>query len=470
MKTLAVSRLRPSPRAVRWIATAVVVLLVLPVGAVGLLHLMNSRTFQFFGGLTSRVDTASKVVALTFDDGPDPAGVHPVLDLLTKRGVRATFYLIGQELERHPELGVDIAARGHEIGNHTYSHRRMVFVTSSQVTEEIERTDALIRARQPKHRTLGDTAAPAVPQLQLTEHDRDPGRQRAQRGHVDDDFECLRGHGGVERDAEQGNDAGEQDAAIGHAVAGHPRGEYRCAAVHRHRSQDAAGAVQTGVQAGERGGEHDNAHDRACAVHAQLREKRDEGTRCRGIRAVRQQESEQQQRADVEQGDPADHRIDGSRHHFRRVLGLPRRDTDQFHPGMGEHDARCRRHQRQRPGREPPAVVRDHGQSGRLPLDVEVPDQQNRADDQEGDKNHDLHQRGPELQLAIPFHRYQVRAQHDDQRRQCEQPLRDRVECAPVVEIGSDGGRFRDTDHRQHEEVHPPGGERQFLAEKLTGI
>jgi peptidoglycan/xylan/chitin deacetylase (PgdA/CDA1 family) len=116
------------------------------VSAYGLLAVSNSRTFQFFGGLTSRVDTRAKVVALTFDDGPDPAGTQVILDALAARGVHATFYLIGHELEAHPELGRAIAGAGHEIGNHSYSHERMVLVTPGWVAGEVERTDTLIRA------------------------------------------------------------------------------------------------------------------------------------------------------------------------------------------------------------------------------------------------------------------------------------------------------------------------------------
>lgn len=136
---------RGAGRTRRWATVVLVTLAVLFAAGLGLHRVSSSRTFQFFGGLTGRVDTSSKLVALTFDDGPDPSGARPTLDALASRGVTATFYLVGQELERHPELGREIAAAGHEIGNHTYSHRRMVLVSPGQVASEIERTDALIR-------------------------------------------------------------------------------------------------------------------------------------------------------------------------------------------------------------------------------------------------------------------------------------------------------------------------------------
>lgn len=61
-------------------------------------------------------------------------------------GVPATFYLTGAELERHPHEGAAIAGAGHEIGNHSYSHRRLVLVSSDTVAAEVERTDAAIAA------------------------------------------------------------------------------------------------------------------------------------------------------------------------------------------------------------------------------------------------------------------------------------------------------------------------------------
>lgn len=122
-----------------------VTVLVLVGGVVGLQAVTSARSFQFFGELTDRVDTSAKVVALTFDDGPDPAGTRPLLDDLARARVPATFYLIGRDMAAHPDLAKAIVAAGHEIGNHTYSHERMVFVSPGFVADEVERTDKLIR-------------------------------------------------------------------------------------------------------------------------------------------------------------------------------------------------------------------------------------------------------------------------------------------------------------------------------------
>ncbi|MDX3660534.1 polysaccharide deacetylase family protein [Streptomyces sp. ID05-26A] len=126
------------------IITAVGLTVVLVV-AISLWNVSSARTFQFFGDLVDRVETDDRVVALTFDDGPDPAGAQQVLDLLAAEQVPATFFLMGRDLEKHPDLGRRIAQAGHEIGNHTYHHRRMVGVLPSTVAKEIEDTDAQIR-------------------------------------------------------------------------------------------------------------------------------------------------------------------------------------------------------------------------------------------------------------------------------------------------------------------------------------
>ncbi|QPQ37478.1 polysaccharide deacetylase family protein [Lysinibacillus sp. JNUCC-52] len=106
--------------------------------------LMNSRTYQLFGNITKQVETTQKVVALTFDDGPTE-NVNMILPLLEKYHAKATFFLIGEEIETHPDEAKKIVEQGHQIGNHTYSHNRMVFKTLSYYKKEIEKTDLLIR-------------------------------------------------------------------------------------------------------------------------------------------------------------------------------------------------------------------------------------------------------------------------------------------------------------------------------------
>jgi chitin deacetylase len=120
--------------------------LVLLVGVVALWLVSNSRSFQFFGKIVPRVETPEKVVALTFDDGPTKDGTGEILKVLEEMNVKATFFVTGAELEQNMEEGRKIVAAGHELGNHSYSHARMILVTPSFVRQEIEKTDRLIRA------------------------------------------------------------------------------------------------------------------------------------------------------------------------------------------------------------------------------------------------------------------------------------------------------------------------------------
>lgn len=82
-------------------------------------------------------------LALTFDDGPGEA-TPLVLDLLRESGIRATFFLCGQNVERYPEYARRIAEEGHEIGNHTYSHPRLLWKTPGKIAWEIQRAQQII--------------------------------------------------------------------------------------------------------------------------------------------------------------------------------------------------------------------------------------------------------------------------------------------------------------------------------------
>ena len=106
----------------------------------------RARTFQLFGHLVHRGPTSERVVALTFDDGPTPAGTDSILDILEAKGATATFFVTGSELQANPDLGRRIVAAGHELGNHSYSHPRFLLRSQSSIRFEIETTDSLIRA------------------------------------------------------------------------------------------------------------------------------------------------------------------------------------------------------------------------------------------------------------------------------------------------------------------------------------
>ena len=88
-----------------------------------------------------------KRVALTFDDGPDPEVTPLVLDALAKYDTRATFFVIGSALAAHPKLARDLAAAGHELGNHSWRHSRLQnFFAVDEQEREIERGAQAIAA------------------------------------------------------------------------------------------------------------------------------------------------------------------------------------------------------------------------------------------------------------------------------------------------------------------------------------
>lgn len=145
---LGVWRLLRGPAKLRVVLlrAGVAALVTLPLMAAGTWQLTKSRQVQLFGRMVTRVATAEPVVALTFDDGPMPGYTDGVLAALAAEGVKATFFAVGSALEAHMAEAQRIVAAGHELGNHSYSHTQMVGVPYAFVQQEIERTDALIRA------------------------------------------------------------------------------------------------------------------------------------------------------------------------------------------------------------------------------------------------------------------------------------------------------------------------------------
>src|SRR5215510_7530483 len=129
----------------KWLKALLIIVVAVVVMTGAANQISKSRTFQFFGEIVPRINTRQKVVALTFDDGPTPGVTEELLSILSEADVKATFFVIGADLERNPEEGRKIVAAGHELGNHTYSHERMVLKTPSFIESEIERTDQLIR-------------------------------------------------------------------------------------------------------------------------------------------------------------------------------------------------------------------------------------------------------------------------------------------------------------------------------------
>lgn len=133
--------MRPLSRRVRVVAWV----LVAAAAALGVRVLARASTFQLFGNYVARVETAAPAIALTFDDGPHPRHTRRVLDVLERHGARGTFFMIGINVERHGGVAREVLQRGHEIGNHSYSHPPLIWMSPARVRQEIQRTDDLLR-------------------------------------------------------------------------------------------------------------------------------------------------------------------------------------------------------------------------------------------------------------------------------------------------------------------------------------
>jgi peptidoglycan-N-acetylglucosamine deacetylase len=101
---------------------------------------------QRFQGVTiaeAKLSQGQKVIALTFDDGPWPGSTANVLDILKKNNIKGTFFVVGQMLKEHPDLGVRIVTDGHVIANHTWTHRYH-FMNPQVAAYEVDSTSDLI--------------------------------------------------------------------------------------------------------------------------------------------------------------------------------------------------------------------------------------------------------------------------------------------------------------------------------------
>ncbi|MDB5085112.1 MAG: chitooligosaccharide deacetylase [Bacilli bacterium] len=101
------------------------------------------KYYEQRGEVLWEVPTQEKVIALTFDDGPDPVYTPQILDLLRKYHAKATFFAIGSNIEKYPGVARREVFEGHELANHTYSHI-IGHLSASQLQQEILRTQQII--------------------------------------------------------------------------------------------------------------------------------------------------------------------------------------------------------------------------------------------------------------------------------------------------------------------------------------
>jgi len=111
--------------------------------SIGSFHI---RLNFFLKGLHSNHASVNPTISLTFDDGPDITWTPKVLDLLKKYNAKATFFVIGSQVQKYPELVKRIIEEGHELGNHTYSHSETFgFKTREKVEQELVKTNEVVK-------------------------------------------------------------------------------------------------------------------------------------------------------------------------------------------------------------------------------------------------------------------------------------------------------------------------------------
>ena len=105
------------------------------------------------GKLTWRKHPSSKVIYLTFDDGPVPEVTPDILDILDKYHIKATFFCVGENVQKHPELYQEVLRRGHKTGNHTFNHLKGYHTPTPDYIQNVEKASRYIDSKlfRPPH-------------------------------------------------------------------------------------------------------------------------------------------------------------------------------------------------------------------------------------------------------------------------------------------------------------------------------
>jgi peptidoglycan-N-acetylglucosamine deacetylase len=103
----------------------------------------------------SRVMVSGNYIAMTFDDGPHPENTPRLLNMLSERNIKATFYVIGRSVDLYPQVVRRTVAEGHEIGNHSNTHRLLSKLSDDEIRKELSSCrDAVVRAADVQPRTM----------------------------------------------------------------------------------------------------------------------------------------------------------------------------------------------------------------------------------------------------------------------------------------------------------------------------
>lgn len=109
---------------------------------------------QLFGRTFIGAGRGSRLLALTFDDGPNDPWTPRLLEVLARHQVHATFFLVGRYVAKRPEIAQQVAAAGHAIGNHTWDHPNLIFVSPREVETQIKRCAQVLEQAVGSHSNL----------------------------------------------------------------------------------------------------------------------------------------------------------------------------------------------------------------------------------------------------------------------------------------------------------------------------
>lgn len=131
------------------IAVAILTLLVLAG-----YELFEQPTNSWFGAAITQGPPNEKLVALTYDDGPNPPYTSQILNVLRNEHVHATFFVVGRAVAAYPSIVQREAREGHAIGNHTWDHRHLIVMSQRKIARSLELTDAAIYSAVQEHTNL----------------------------------------------------------------------------------------------------------------------------------------------------------------------------------------------------------------------------------------------------------------------------------------------------------------------------
>lgn len=101
----------------------------------------------FYRGAVWRINKEEKAIYLTFDDGPVPEVTPAVLDILDKYGIKATFFCVGDNVTKHPDVYAEVLRRGHHVGNHTHNHLKGFECSTEHYLNNVEKAAGVINSK-----------------------------------------------------------------------------------------------------------------------------------------------------------------------------------------------------------------------------------------------------------------------------------------------------------------------------------